>query len=210
MSQTKTNIEEVERRFFAVEMRAPEEGSRRIEGYAALFDTPTDMGGWTEIIERGAFDGADMSNVKARIHHDDKYLMARLRNGKGTLDLEVDEIGLKFGFDAPKTTAGNDLLEQVLRGDLDEASFAFIIAEYRWIITDGEQDIRSLQKFKAIRDVAPVVDAAYPDTTVALRSRPEKPEPKTEKSVEFSEEVRAAIDFHNQLLQAATTSSSND
>ena len=52
-------------------------------------------------------------------------VLARSRNGEGTLEIRIEDDGLHFAFDAPNTTRGNDLLELVRRGDISECSFKF-------------------------------------------------------------------------------------
>jgi phage head maturation protease len=35
-------------------------------------------------------------------NHDPNYILARSKEGKGTLKLEVDATGLKYSYDSPK------------------------------------------------------------------------------------------------------------
>ena len=51
------------------------------------------------------------------------------KNGVGTLSLKVDGRGLKYSFEAPNTTMGNDLLELVNNGVIDKSSFAFTVPQ---------------------------------------------------------------------------------
>ena len=57
--------------------------------------------------------------------HRSDYMMARLRNGKGNIDLTIDEHGLKFRFECPETAKGEELLQHVKRGEITQCSFAF-------------------------------------------------------------------------------------
>jgi len=159
--------------------------SRTIRGYAAKYNTTSEplmsrdsKYKFRETIAAGAFDGASMDDVRALFNHDNNIVLARSRNGSGTLQLGVDEIGLWYEFEAPNTTHGNDLLESVKRGDIDQSSFAFSIdgdgAE--WSESgDYENDtdviyMRTIKKIKRIYDVSPVTEPAYSDTSVAVRS----------------------------------------
>lgn len=159
--------------------------SRTIRGYAAKFGTMSEplmsrdsKYKFRETIERGAFDGADMTDVRAFFNHNPNMVLARYRNGEGTLKLGVDETGLWYEFEAPNTTHGNDLLESVRRGDIDQSSFAFAIADGGQVweerkVNDEDADViytRTISKFKAIYDVSPVTEPAYADTSVAVRS----------------------------------------
>ena len=99
-----------------VEERSDEKTGRVISGYAAKFDTWSDpIYGWfKEKIARGAFDKTDMSDVIMVFNHDISGILARTTSG--TLTLSVDETGLRFEFEAPDTTLGNDMVELVRRG----------------------------------------------------------------------------------------------
>lgn len=112
-----------ERRALAVEIRAR---GRRLEGYAATFDTPAEIGGrFVETIARGAFAASLKSrgDVLALIDHDPGRVLARTRSG--TLRLAEDTRGLAFDLDVPDTSAGRDVLALAERGDLGGMSFGF-------------------------------------------------------------------------------------
>jgi len=169
MPKQKPN-EQAEYRCFPVELRAADgENGRTVTGYAALFDSETDMGWYTEVIDRGAFEGTDLSDVRALFNHDPNQILARSMSG--TLTLEVDERGLSYSFEMPDTTLGNDLLTMIRRGDISQSSFAFSIDQQEWHEREGEKEKRVLKRFAKIYDVAPVTYPAYSDTTVAARSR---------------------------------------
>lgn len=104
---------------------------RTVEGYALLFGVSADNLGFEEVIERGALDGVlGKSDVFALLNHDrSKGILARAKNGNGSLSLEVDSKGLKYRFEAPKTALGNELLENLRRGEIDQSSFAFTVAD---------------------------------------------------------------------------------
>jgi HK97 family phage prohead protease len=147
------NIEK--RSFKAVEVRMTDmitsddvdSTGRRIEGYAFLHNSRTDMGWYNEIILPGAADGLlQTSDVRALLNHDPNQLLARSKRGAGTLSLSLDERGLKFSFECPQTRG--DIIEMMERGDLDQCSFSFTIDEQRWIESDGEPELREIVKFK--------------------------------------------------------------
>lgn len=112
----------IERRASPVELRA---AGRRLEGYAATFDTPARIGGFTETIARGAFSAslAQREDVLALVDHDASRVLARTRSG--TLTLAEDGHGLAFSLDVPETQAGRDVLALAERGDLGGMSFGF-------------------------------------------------------------------------------------
>jgi len=148
------------------------EDSRQITGYAAVFNKwSQDLGGFIEQIDSRAFDGViEKSDVMAVLNHNiDRGLLARSKYGEGTLKLEVDEIGLKYTFEAPNTAIGDEVLEGVKRGDITTSSFVFTVEADEWdFITSPAQ--RTIKKVNVLFDVSPVYQPAYLDTTVAQRS----------------------------------------
>lgn len=169
----------IERRNFTATMQRMkgegDEENRKVEGYAAVFNSPTNLRWFIEVIEKGAFDEAvKTSDVRALFNHDPNFLLARSNKGKGTLKLSVDSKGLRYEFEAPKTQAGDDLLEMIERGDLSQSSFGFTIKESNWKskkLENGDwEETRHITKVDVLFDVSPVTFPAYQDTTVAKRS----------------------------------------
>lgn len=166
-------IEKKEKRTVNVELRTsnnPE--SRTIEGYAALFDSRSElMYDFYEVISPSAFLNADLADIRALFNHDPNGILARTKSN--TLEVEIDETGLLYRFDAPNTTLGNDLLEMVRRGDVSQSSFAFTILPDgdEWS-RDKENDmlVRTITKIDRVYDVSPVTYPAYAQTTVTARS----------------------------------------
>ena len=162
----------IEVRSFDVEFRNDPE-SRHIEGYGSVFNKRSlDLGGFTEIIAEGAFDGViENSDVKAYLDHNpERGMLARSRNGEGSLTLSIDEAGLKYSFDAPHTALGDEVIEGLVRGDYSQSSFAFTVAEEVWSKEEDGSYLRTITKINRLYDVSIVADPAYPDTSVAVRS----------------------------------------
>ena len=103
--------------------------SRHVEGYAVVFESQSEDLGFYEKIERGAItqELVDNSDIFALLNHDDEKVLARSKNGVGSLKLTVDDRGLKYEFDAAETQLGNDLLEYLKRGEITTSSFAFAL-----------------------------------------------------------------------------------
>lgn len=163
----------IERRVMPIEFRASGDGEkgRTVEGYAALFNSRTNLGWFEEEIAPGAFDSADMDDVVALFNHDPNYPLARTTSG--TLKLEVDEKGLKYSFTAPETTFGEDLLKMLERGDISQSSFAFTIDAETWTEQKGQTPRRRIDRIGVLYDVSPVTYPAYKDTTVSARAKTE-------------------------------------
>ena len=150
-----------------------------IEFYAAVFNQRSKLlfeNGryFYEIIERGAFDellAKDNLNVKAVVNHDDNKLLGRTKSG--TLQLEVDDFGLKAIVKVGKTTLWNDTLEQIERGDLFESSFKFKNNKSDESIRRDENGdlVKTIRKISSLYDVSIVDDAAYSNTIINARLR---------------------------------------
>jgi uncharacterized protein len=166
---------EPERRYThsAVEARATEGiDAPRIAGYAAKFNKRSeDLGGWIEVIAPSAFNmskGVGWPRVVARYNHDPNMILGTIAGR--TLTLTVDDVGLLYEVEPPRTRA--DVVELVERGDVSQSSFAFQLTgenSDEWDLTGDGMPRRTLLSVRLI-DVAPVWLPAYPDTTSGLRS----------------------------------------
>lgn len=157
----------MERRFNTRAADIVSEDGRTIKGYAAIFDSKYVMWeGYEETIARGAFDGADFSDVVALFNHESENLLARSKDGTGTLTLKVDDKGLYFEFEAPNTTIGNDVLENVKLGNIRGCSFAFTVSEQKVEDFEDKTCLRTILKIGKLYDVGPVVNPAYEETEI--------------------------------------------
>ena len=148
--------------------------SRKVEGYAVVFDSPSENMGFIETIKRGAIteDTIKNSDVLARFNHNPEKVLARCKYGSGSLQLVVDDIGVRYSFEAPNTQLGDELLEHLHRGDITSSSFAFTISSEkgseRWYKQDG-QLYRDIYKIDRLFDVSPCWVPAYEATTCSAR-----------------------------------------
>ena len=186
-------MDNIEYRNFNLELRGEDE-SRHIEGYGSVFNSRSlDLGGFQEIIAPGAFDGViERSDVKALLDHNaERGILARSRNGKGSLSLELDERGLKYSFDAPHTNLGDEVVEGLKRGDYSQSSFAFTVESDSWTKEEDGSYLRTINKIGNLYDVSIVANPAYTDTSVALRSLDAfKAQEETQIPEEIKEEVK--------------------
>lgn len=147
---------------------------RRIEGYAIVFNVESNDMGFTETISERALDGViEKSDVFALLNHDDsRGILARCKYGNGTMTLSVDDIGLRYEFEAPNTQLGDETLEMIKRGDIDGSSFAFTIAEggEKWEKRDGRY-YRTISQIDRLFDVSPVYQPAYSQTSCVADTR---------------------------------------
>ena len=148
--------------------------SRTIMGYAAVFESESEDLGFIEVIHRGAIteETIKRSDILAKFNHEDSKVLARCKHGEGSLHLSVDDKGLMYEFEAPKTALGDELLEHIQRRDIDSSSFAFTVSRSegseKWSKRNGiiYREIYSIDK---IWDCSPVWTPAYTDTTCSAR-----------------------------------------
>lgn len=146
--------------------------SRLVEGYAIVFNSRSvDLGGFYEVIERSALDGViESSDVVCLLDHDiNRGVLARSRYGKGSLSLSVDDKGLAFSFDAPKTALGDEILESLRREDISKCSFAFTVSEDEYSKDSDGSILRTIKKIENLYDVSLVYHPAYDGTEVDTR-----------------------------------------
>lgn len=139
-----------------------------IEGHFAVFDIETELyPGVYETIDRGAFDGALVDDVRALVNHDTTLVLGR--NKAGTLELSTDDIGL-FGSIQINTsdTDAMNLYRRVQRGDVTQCSFGFDIVDEE---SEYREDGTAHFKIKKVRlyEVSVCTFPAYPETGVSAR-----------------------------------------
>lgn len=155
-----------------------EENKQLVEGYAAVFNQRTliwesEWSGWKymEVIDRNAFDGADMSDTVFKYNHGD-IAMVLARASNNTLTMQTDDKGLRISADIIDTNNGTDVYKLIKRGDLNKMSFAFTVKNER-SESDRENKIytRTITAFDKIYDVAVVDFPAYDGTSIQARSK---------------------------------------
>lgn len=146
---------------------------RLISGYAIVFNKLSEnLGGFREIILPDALNNViEQSDIFMLLDHkQDRGVLARSRYGNGSLLLEVDEEGLKYMFDSPKTSLGDEALESIRRKDVLGSSFAFTVGEDKWEAQPDGTYIRTILSFDKLYDCSIVYTPAYSDTSIATRS----------------------------------------
>lgn len=182
-----------------VEVRA-EADAITVEGYAAVFNQPTDIGGYfREQIAPGAFtDAIGRDDVVFLINHDGLPL-ARTRSG--TLELSQDDHGLKMrSVLDPEDPDVKAIAGKMKRGDLDKMSFAFFPEVEEWDET-GEVPLRTI-KAASLYDVSIVTTPAYDGTEIGLRSLKAFREQQAKHNRSFAKErLRMKMRMHPAFAQ---------
>lgn len=167
-----------EARFGLTDVEIRESGNGKdwtLTGLAAVYEKLSEplvspFGRFREKLARGAFTEvlATSPDVRLLFNHDESYVMARTRSG--TLELTETEQGLRVWARVAPTQWGRDLRESLLRGDVDQMSFAFTVEEDEWEDKDDGAIIRTIKRVGQLFDVSVVTFAAYPQTSAAARS----------------------------------------
>lgn len=165
-----------EYRAMQMEIRESDEGKLLVEGYATTFNEPYTLydGRYYKIIEQidsHAFDECDMSDVIMQYDHEGRVFA---RNKNGTLELSVDEKGLKIRADLGGTEIGKQLYEEIKGGYTDKMSFGFTVGEdKKEYVMDYENDVetctRTITKVKKLFDVSAVSLPANDMTSISAR-----------------------------------------
>jgi len=147
-----------------------ESGKMIVEGKAVTFDEETILFTYEdveykEVIARGAFDDADMTQAFLKYNHTDS-IMAMARTKNKTLQIDIRDDGVYIRAELANTSAGRDLYELVKRGDIDKMSFAFTIKEESF---DAKEHRWTVRKIDKLYDVAAVTVPAYDSTDLYAR-----------------------------------------
>lgn len=157
----------------SADIKSPE-NSRYIEGYAVVFNSLSeDLGGFREIIRPSAIteDLINRSDICATVDHNNEYLMARQKFGKGNIEFRIDDHGLYFRYELANTEKANELLSHIQRGEIDSCSFCFGIdydtpgGEKWYRDADGTQ-IREITRIDCLFDISAVIRPAYVQTNI--------------------------------------------
>jgi len=144
------------------EVRETESGGMTFDGYAALFDQPSEPLPFTERIAPGAFLRSlkTRNEIKLLWNHDTGEVLGSKR--AGTLRLTEDDRGLKVSADLPNTSTGRDAAELLRRGDVDSMSFGFSVPKGgdQWNDDGTERTLREVK----LHEVSIVAFPAYTST----------------------------------------------
>jgi hypothetical protein len=161
-------VDEVERRCLpTAELRLGVENDKPvITGYAAVFNTWADIGGWfRESIRPGAFVKTIKENdIRALFNHDEDFVLGR--NKAKTLSLREDDKGLAVEIHPPGTGWANDLLVSMRRQDVNQMSFGFTVNKAEMDYDKDERVLTDVTLF----DVSVVTYPAYPTTSAQVRA----------------------------------------
>jgi len=155
----------VQQRAGTKEVEVRQEGdSTTVVGYAAVFNSVTDLGHFREQIAPEAFTRVmeESPDTVALLNHNNDYVLGRTTSG--TLKLEVDEVGLRYELQLGNQTYARDLAESMRRGDISKSSFAFTIERESW-----QENVRTVEEVRGLYDISVVTRPAYNASSANLR-----------------------------------------
>ena len=192
-------------RAFNFEIRADEEKAGRIEGRAIVYNEPTNMGWYDEIIEAGALDDTDLRDVRLLVNHNtDMIPLARSRNNNenSTMQLSVDGEGLaiRADLDTENNAEAKSLYSAVERNDLDGMSFMFRVDGDKWDDLDSEHPTRTITSIAKVFEVSAVTWPAYEATSISTRGLADALE-SAKASLESARAEQRAIERKKQKIK---------
>ena len=167
---------QLEQRSYTFEVRAEEtERGKVITGRPIVYNSRTNIGPYDEIIESGALDNADLTDVRFLVNHDlSRIPLARSRrnNGNSTMLLTVDAdgMGIRVDLDTENNTEARALYSAVERGDITGMSFLFGVRDQEWDNIDSEHPTRRIRSISTVVEVSAGTFPAYNATTINARS----------------------------------------
>lgn len=144
-----------------------------IEGYFVVFNQPYYIDDFCEeVVDRHAFDDADMSDVRALIDHNSWLVLGRCNDTVQTLSFDIDDTGVYGRIQINQ--ADNDALSlraRVLRGDVDQASFGFMEGHVEYVDLPDGRIRRIIRTIKRLDELTVCTFPAYEQTSISARSR---------------------------------------
>lgn len=191
---------DLERRSYSFEVRseARDEGSV-ITGRPIVYGSRTDLGWIDEIIDPGALDETDLTDVRFLVNHDiSRIPLARSRrnNANSTMILTPDQEGLaiEVHLDTENNADARALYSAVQRGDITGMSFMFSVDTEEWEDLQSDHPTRRIKKIRSVVEVSAVTFPAYESTEITARSK------------EALESARSALESERQRRAKALES----
>ena len=170
---------QVEKRSYNFEIRAEQDEKRGniITGRPIVYNSRTDLGWFDEVIEPGALNETDLTDVRFLVNHDTKMIpLARSRrnNGNSTMMMSVDNQGLNLDYvslDTENNATARALYSAIERDDLSGMSFMMTIDGERWENLESDHPTRFIEKIGAVYEVSACTWPAYDSTEINARSK---------------------------------------
>lgn len=168
---------ELERRAYSFDVTAEEtENGHTITGRPIVYNSRTNMGYFDEIIDEGALNATDLTDVRFLVNHDtSKIPLARSRKNtvNSTMQLMADNEGLRIrvNLDTENNAEAKSLYSAVSRGDITGMSFMFGVEREEWEELESEHPLRRIKEISTVVEVSAVTFPAYEATEIQARSK---------------------------------------
>lgn len=168
---------QLEQRQYQFEIRAEEtETGNIITGRPIVYNSKTDLGDFAEVIEKGALDKSDLTDVRFLVNHDvSKIPLARSRKNtkNSTMQLIADDdgMGIRVILDTENNTEARNLYSAVKRGDISGMSFMFGVDGEVWEDLDSDYPTRRIKSISTVVEVSAVTFPAYESTEIYARGK---------------------------------------
>jgi HK97 family phage prohead protease len=147
----------------------------KIRGIAPPWSSlSVDLGGFREQFLPTSFDkllSKRKLDVPLLFNHDDSKPLARTTNG--TLRIEKTDKGLAFEADPVATATAAEVVTLIRSKTIFGSSFAFTVDPKKgetWAEDERGNVVRTISEASGLYDLSPVTRAAYPNSSVGLRS----------------------------------------
>lgn len=167
----------LEQRAYVFDISAEEtEAGNIITGRPIVYNSRTDLGYFDEIIEPGALDNADLTDVRFLVNHDtSKIPLARSRrnNGNSTMQLmpDMEGMAIRVALDTENNSDARALHSAVDRGDISGMSFMFSVNDEEWENLESDHPTRHIRSIGSVVEVSAVTFPAYESTEINARSK---------------------------------------
>lgn len=147
-----------------------------ITGRPIVYSSRTDLGYYDEIIEPGALDQTDLTDVRFLVNHDlSRIPLARSRrnNNNSTMQLDVDQDGMaiRVVLDTEGNPEAKALYSAVARQDVSGMSFMFSVSDEEWENLESDHPTRHIRSIASVVEVSAVTFPAYDATDIQARSK---------------------------------------
>ncbi|MBO0767389.1 MAG: HK97 family phage prohead protease [Solirubrobacterales bacterium] len=168
------------------------DSEQRIRGVIPYGVESRDLGGYTEVIDRGALDSTNLDSLVATVEHSG----VPIGRYPTTLQLEDRTDGLHWAVSPPASRP--EVIEAVQRGDLQAGSWRMRVARERW-----QGNVRHVTAISELRDVSVVAQPAY--TTAAVELRHLEPNPAEGQEDPMPESTAPATEPDTQTPEPTAT-----
>lgn len=177
-----------------------------ITGRPIVYGQKTDIGGmFAEVIEKGALDKTDLTDVRFLVNHDfSKIPLARSRKNTKNSTMQLmpdnDGLGIKVRLDTENNADARALYSAIERGDISGMSFKFGVDDEEWEDLKSDYPTRHIKAISTVVEVSAVTFPAYEGTSIdTVRSKDREALENARKAVETARSC--SVDTEKELLK---------